>query len=213
MAEFALDVDETIRLRLLRREDAAELYALLDRNRAHLGRWLPAQMICQTLGEAECYIHWSRVRYEHTSAFDAGVWHAGRLAGMISLQRSDREWRKPAIGYWLGAEYQGLGLVTCAARAVVTHAFDVYGLHRMTIRCAVENARSRAIPERLGFRLERVEPHAEQINDVWLDDAVYGMFDWKWRGEPHPIVARHRAAQAKAAARSTTDPNGHQSGS
>ena len=80
-----------------------------------------------------------------------------------------------ALGYWLGEEFQGRGLVTAACRRLVAHSFDVLRLHRVEIRCAVENHRSRAIPERLGFRLEGRFREAEWLYDHWVDHAVYAL--------------------------------------
>jgi ribosomal-protein-serine acetyltransferase len=50
-----------------------------------------------------------------------------------------------------------------------------YALNRFDIRCAVENNRSRAIPERLGFQNEGIIRHAEKVYDKYLDHVVYGL--------------------------------------
>ena len=59
------------------------------------------------------------------------------------------------IGYWIAQAFQGRGIVTKSARKGVAYAFEVYGLWALRIAVAVENQRSRAIPERLGFVVER----------------------------------------------------------
>ena len=65
------------------------------------------------------------------------------------------------MGYWLGEEHQGKGLMTAACRALVDYAFGELGLNRVVISCATENKKRCAIPERLSFRREGVKHQAE----------------------------------------------------
>jgi ribosomal-protein-serine acetyltransferase len=53
--------------------------------------------------------------------------------------------------------------------------FTLYSLNRFDIRCAVENNRSRAIPERLGFKNEGIIRRAEKVYKQYLDHVVYGL--------------------------------------
>jgi ribosomal-protein-serine acetyltransferase len=48
------------------------------------------------------------------------------------------------------------------------------------MQCGVANVRSRAIPERLGFRLEGVRRQSHWITDQFVDHAVYGMLAPEW---------------------------------
>jgi ribosomal-protein-serine acetyltransferase len=183
---FTCRVNADLELRQLELLDAANLFALMNRNRDYLGSWLPGSEIFETLEAAQSFISLSLMRYEGNGAFDAGLWCNGRLCGVVSLHTINWEKRQSDIGYWLGGEFQGHGWMTAAVRTVVDHAFSQYGLKRLAIYCAVNNVKSRAIPERLGFKLERIRPQSEFTNGVCVDDAVYGMFDYKWRGELHP---------------------------
>jgi ribosomal-protein-serine acetyltransferase len=70
--------------------------------------------------------------------------------------------------------------MTDAVRALTTHAFDVWGLHRVEIRVAVANLRSRAIPHRLGFLEEGVLRQAERHGENFRDIVVYAMLAREW---------------------------------
>jgi|GEM_PF-6361702 RimJ/RimL family protein N-acetyltransferase len=88
--------------------------------------------------------------------FCAGVWFEGLLSGMIYHANVDWADRSAALSYWLDEAHQGKGIMTASYRAFVSHAFDTWKMNRIVIECAVDNARSRAIPERLGFTLEGI---------------------------------------------------------
>jgi ribosomal-protein-serine acetyltransferase len=87
----------------------------------------------------------------------------------------DRVARNAIIGYWLAEEYEGRGLITRAVRALIDHAFGEWQLHRVEIRAAAENVRSRAVPERLGFTQEGVLREAELVGGEYQDLVVYGL--------------------------------------
>ena len=64
------------------------------------------------------------------------------------------------IGYWIEARHQGQGLITEAIRLLTRAALELRGVERVEIHCDEANARSAAVPARLGYHLDRVEPHA-----------------------------------------------------
>lgn len=70
--------------------------------------------------------------------------------------------------------------MTEAARALVDHALFVWRLNRVEIRAAVGNERSRAIPERLGFRNEGTLRRVERVGDRYLDCVVYSVLAADW---------------------------------
>jgi ribosomal-protein-serine acetyltransferase len=100
---------------------------------------------------------------------------------VIGFHRVDWVNRATSIGYWISAAAQGRGIVTDAVRAITTHAFEVWDLNRVEIRAAVGNARSAAIPLRLGFVEEGVARQSERHADGFKDLAVYSMLAENWR--------------------------------
>ena len=168
-------------LRLLEESDADELFALTDRNREHLGPWMPWTPGTRTREDSLGFIRMSRRQIADNNGLQVGIVVDGAIVGVAGYHRVDWANRATSIGYWLSADAQGRGTMTEAVRALVDHAFGAWGLERVEIVAAVDNARSRAIPERLGFRAEGVRRRAELIGERWLDHTVYAMLASDWR--------------------------------
>jgi ribosomal-protein-serine acetyltransferase len=85
------------------------------------------------------------------------------------------------IGYWISAKFEGNGIITHSCKALIAYAFNELKLNRVEIRCATENGRSRAIPERLGFKLEGVLRESEWRHTRFYDMAIYGLLQNEWK--------------------------------
>lgn len=59
------------------------------------------------------------------------------------------------IGYWIRSSETGQGFATEAVAALAERAFHLHGADAVEIRCDPRNARSAAVPQRLGFTLEQ----------------------------------------------------------
>jgi ribosomal-protein-serine acetyltransferase len=70
--------------------------------------------------------------------------------------------------------------VTRAVRALLDIGFRQVGLHRIEIHAGVENTRSRAIPERLGFTMEGIERESGRGSFGFHDSVVYSMLEDEW---------------------------------
>jgi ribosomal-protein-serine acetyltransferase len=173
LKSFSLRATDRIQLRLLELQHAAELFRLTDANRGYLRTWLPWLDSSRKVEDTSTFIAAGLRQFGEMSGFHAGIWFDDQLCGVISHHRIDWLNRATSLGYWLDASHQGRGVMTESCRAMTQHAFETLGMHRVVIRCATGNLRSRAIPERLRFKLEGVEREAEWIYDHFVDLAVY----------------------------------------
>jgi ribosomal-protein-serine acetyltransferase len=163
----------------LEEADAPELYALIEANREHLARWMP-WAAGQDLAGTERFITEAEEQFARDDGFQAKIAPEGAIAGVAGFHSVDWINRNTSIGYWLVEEAQGKGTMTEVVRALVSHAFYEWELHRVEIHCAPENARSRAIPERLGFREEARLRETELVGGRYLDSIVYGLLAGEW---------------------------------
>ncbi len=174
-----LAISDTAHLRPLERADARELQALIEANRAELRPWL-VWAAGQTLEDTQRFLHDAEAQLARDDGFQAAILSEGKIAGVIGYVGVSRQHRSTSLGYWLGAKHQGRGTMTAAVRALVDHAFSAWDLNRVEIRAARENRRSRAIPERLGFREEGTLRQAELVDGRFLDCVVYSMLALDW---------------------------------
>ncbi|QDT74786.1 GNAT family N-acetyltransferase [Lacipirellula limnantheis] len=162
-----------VELRPLESCDAEALFLAIDANRAYLRRWLPWLDQTRSPSDVRAFIEQNVDARRDDRALQLGICVDGGLRGAIGIHLVDWNNRSTSIGYWLDASLRGQGIMTACCSHVVAHLFDKLDLHRIVIRCAVENHRSRAIPERLGFVQEGVLRDAEWLYDHFVNLATY----------------------------------------
>lgn len=105
------------------------------------------------------------------------------LVGAITL---DNIRRGPAqagtLGYWIGAPFQRQGYMLEAIQAVAHYAFRDLDISRLEAACLPENAPSRGVLEKAGFKYEGVAQSYLQINGRWRNHVLYAMLRHDRRG-------------------------------
>lgn len=177
-----MKIDDDTELRILEEQDAPHIFALVDQNRSYLKEWLPWVDLTRSVEDEIDFIHSLSTQHAKHQSFGYGIWYNNQLTGTIGCHAINWSDKKVEIGYWLAASFQGKGLMTKACKAMVTYAFNELRLAKVEIRCALKNKRSRAIPERLGFKEEGIIKDGEWLYDHFVDLVVYGMFshEWNW---------------------------------
>ena len=105
----------------------------------------------------------------------------GKIVGVAGYNEINWSNKTAYIGYWLGEGFQGNGIMTKVAKALTDYAINDLQLNKVEIRAAVENEKSRSIPERLGFVNEWCIRQAEWLYDHYVDSVVYGMLAKEWQ--------------------------------
>jgi len=105
------------------------------------------------------------------------------LVGAITL---DNIRRGPAqagtLGYWIGAPFARQGFMREAITALTHHAMSEMDLSRVEAACLPENAASRGVLERCGFKYEGVAQSYLQINGRWRNHVLYAQLRGDRRG-------------------------------
>jgi ribosomal-protein-serine acetyltransferase len=150
---IGIRVDDEVFLRLHEVRHAEELFRLTDANRDHLGPWMPWIESTKSADDTRAYLREVQRNFAEGREYGFDIVERRELVGTIGL-RVDAMAQEAEIGYWLAKTAEGRGIITRASEALVRFAFDELGLNRVLILCAADNARSRAVPERLGFTHE-----------------------------------------------------------
>jgi ribosomal-protein-serine acetyltransferase len=158
-------------------------HELVAENAERLARWEPWAGKPPVLDETRSFLETSGRNWLDGSELPvaiavnrSGQWH---LAGALSLIISHYT-RSAEIGYWIGGDYEGRGLVTIAAAALLDQAFGPLGLERVSLHTDPSNERSRAVARRLGFVEEGLLRQGTAFPDERRDEIVYGLLAEEW---------------------------------
>ncbi len=172
-------ISDEIELRLPEARHADELLALVDANRARLGQWLNWVHSSRTREDVLQYVETARRDFVKPDFLHFLIFRQGVMVGGCGLILKELT-NCGEIAYWIDAKWEGRGIVSACCRALIDYAFGELELSRVQIRCATGNARSAAIPKRLGFSLEGTLRENIRTNNR-LDDAYcFGLLRSEW---------------------------------
>ncbi len=172
---FYFLLNDESELRLLEPRHAEDLYLLTDKSRSYLRQWLPWVDFTKGVSNSKEFIEGTLKQFRNNNGFQAGIWYRGELAGVIGLHGINWSNKTTSMGYWLGEEFQGKGLMTSACKSVINYCFNELKLKRIEIRVATGNHKSQAIPQRLGFQKEGCLKSCEFLYDRYVDHYVFGL--------------------------------------
>lgn len=165
-----------VTLAILTEDEAQLALDYYSANREHLEPWEPKRE------ETFYTIESTRARLRASSAaFSAGTTYnfvvldnqSGKMIGVCNFSNVVRGiFQACHLGYSIGAEYQGKGLMFEALETAIKYMFEVVGLHRIMANHMTNNVRSARLLQRLGFEIEGFAKSYLKINGVWQNHIL-----------------------------------------
>jgi ribosomal-protein-alanine N-acetyltransferase len=172
--------DGPVGLRPPRLRDATTWSSLRLHNEMWLAPWEPTSS--EPWGVRHSVASWPSALSSLRRLARAGVllpfmitWD-GELVGQLTVNNVVRgALRSAQIGYWVDEGHANRGITTTAVALATDHCFGPVGLHRIEVDIRPENARSRRVVEKLGFREEGLYVRYLDIDGGWRDHVTYAL--------------------------------------
>jgi ribosomal-protein-serine acetyltransferase len=149
---FNVSLGPGAELRPLEPYEAPLFLALIERERAHFGEWLPWAISIDDEPKAKAFL--DRLADRQTAGHGRGyaIWLDGEMVGGLLFRVFNVEAGACEIGVWLAKHATGRGLITAAANQLIDWAFTERGIHRVEWHTASGNLPSAAVARRLGMQ-------------------------------------------------------------
>ena len=176
-----LKINDELTLQSYRPGDEQLLFDAVDGSRAHLARWLGWVHDTTRTDHSLQFIEHSLRQAELQEEIALAIWRKEKIIGSVGMHRWDHGTRRAHLGYWLGKEYEGQGIVHQCLGGFIKFLFQDAGLNKLEIRFVTENKKSAKVAERLGFKVEGVLRQAFLRNGLLEDLVVTGLLKDEWK--------------------------------
>lgn len=179
---------ERLELRLPKRADYVSWVTTRREGVDFLQKWEPIRGRDYE-SRSSFYSHgvgWSKQAARAKTAFSFLIIrrHDARLMGALNLSNVRYGPAKTAIvGYWIGPDFARQGFMSEALEMVVDFAFNELDISRIEAACLPENAPSRGVLEKTGFKYEGVAQSYLQIAGRWRTHVLYARLREDRRGQ------------------------------
>lgn len=189
-----------VRLRPVRLRDGAQWSRIRLADQAHLERWEPATGMdwkarhAVTSWPAVCSGLRAEARKGRMLPYVIEL--DGQFCGQLTIGNvTHGALRSAWIGYWVASSVIGGGVATAALALGVDHCFGPVALHRVEATVRPENAASRAVLAKVGFREEGLLRRYLDVDGAWRDHLLVAITVEEVDGSASAtLVRRGRAA-------------------
>ena len=168
---------ERIVLRLPTHSDFNAWTGLRDESRDFLTPWEPVWSRDHLSRKSFTNrVHWAARAARAGTGFPFFITRRadGALLGAVTLDNVRRGPAQSAtVGYWIGQPHARQGYMREALGVLVHYAFTTLDLSRIEAACLPENAASRGVLEKSGFKYEGVAQSYLQIDGRWRNHVLY----------------------------------------
>ncbi|MCK8624616.1 GNAT family N-acetyltransferase [Apilactobacillus sp. TMW 2.2459] len=170
--EFELN-NQKITLEMTNEEHAAGLYEAIDNDRENMRKWLPWVDDMQSIEDEQDFIQYATAEMEKQKLLILTIKVDDKPMGLIDLHSISNVSKHASVGYWLSSKVQGNGITTKALAEITNLGFNILHLHKIMVLAAVDNYKSKAVPERLDFQHEATLKQHILVKDTFMDVDVY----------------------------------------
>lgn len=169
-------MSERVYIRSGQLDDEAVFLAAVERSRKLHHPWVQAP------DTPEAFREYLKKRQEpHGAAFFIWIDPPGDLVGVVNLDEIVYgAFLSAYLGYYAFEPFAGRGLMQKGLAQVVTHAFKTMKLHRLEANIQPDNAPSKALVKKLGFKREGFSPRYLKINGRWRDHERWAILCEDW---------------------------------
>ena len=173
--KVALIVNDKLSLISPKLDQATELYKLIEKNRQYLNKYI-------TFSENKDSPNRVKLFLQEISSFNIGgqkfnllIQFNGRIVGLIGFHKIDRLHARAEIGYWLGEDYQGKGIMREAITKFLQHGFDALAVNKVELFTLTSHDRNIRMVESVGFKKEGVLKEHYFMHGAFKDAMLYRM--------------------------------------
>ena len=170
-----ISVDESISLFLPETDMSEELFQLIDRQRAYLGKWLIWVERTKSVQDSFSFLQEANIFNQGGKQLTTIIKYNNKIVGAIGFVKLDLLNKNGEIGYWISENMQGKGIITNACKKLIDYAFKQLKLNRIVLKTDAQNTKSKAIAIRMGFTHEGTLRDDRWRNGSFRDTELYSL--------------------------------------
>ncbi|MGI9609481.1 MAG: GNAT family N-acetyltransferase [Acidimicrobiia bacterium] len=176
----SFELPSGVAVRPWRRDDAPELLRTVEAERGRLARWMPWVPYATSVADFTDFIDRSMAQEREGTGIQRGLFDEAAVVGAVGASIGSLNFDEADVGYWITGAREGRGDASVTTRHLIDWLFSERDMYRITIRAALENEKSRAVAERLGFSYEGVLRGSLLLDGEHKDAALYALLHPEW---------------------------------